>query len=93
MITGTSQDDAAVLMIASDVGFFEAAFSKDGQTREHAFLAQTMGVKQMIVAYKKMVDTSVNYTEAHYDEIRGELPFILKQVGYNVANILFVPNI
>ena len=45
MITGTSQADAAVLMIASDVGGFEAGFSKDGQTREHALLAQTMGVK------------------------------------------------
>merc|ERR1712060_504883 len=49
MITGTSQADAAVLMIAGDVGGFEAGFSKDGQTREHALLAQTMGVKQMVV--------------------------------------------
>merc|ERR1712166_1177605 len=36
MITGTSQADAAVLMIASGEGEFEAGFSKDGQTREHA---------------------------------------------------------
>merc|ERR1712156_193880 len=54
MITGTSQADAAVLMIASDVGGFEAGFSKEGQTREHALLAQTMGVKQMVVAVNKM---------------------------------------
>merc|ERR1711957_1096437 len=57
MITGTSQADAAVLMIASGEGEFEAGFSKDGQTREHALLAQTMGVRQMIVAINKM-DTS-----------------------------------
>ena len=45
MITGTSQADAAILMIASDVGGFESGFSKDGQTREHALLAKTMGVQ------------------------------------------------
>ena len=91
MITGTSQADAAVLMIASDVGGFEAGFSKDGQTREHALLAQTMGVKQMIVAVNKMDDTSVNYSQARFDEIKGELTLYLKKVGYNVANIPFIP--
>ena len=91
MITGTSQADAAVLMIASDVGGFEAGFSKDGQTREHALLAQTMGVKQMVVAVNKMDDTSVNYSQARFDEIKGELTLYLKKVGYNVANIPFVP--
>jgi elongation factor 1-alpha len=91
MITGTSQADAAVLMIASDVGGFEAGFSKDGQTREHALLAQTMGVKQMIVAVNKMDDTSVNYSQARFDEIKGELTIYLKKVGYNVANIPFIP--
>jgi len=62
MITGTSQADAAVLMIAAGEGEFEAGFSKDGQTREHALLAQTMGVRQMIVAINKMDDKSVNYS-------------------------------
>jgi len=58
MITGTSQADAAILMIASGKGEFEAGFSSDGQTREHALLAQTMGVKEMIVAINKMDDVS-----------------------------------
>ena len=91
MITGTSQADAAVLMIASDVGGFEAGFSKDGQTREHALLAQTMGVKQMVVAMNKMDDNSVKYSQARYDEIKSELTIYLKKVGYNVANIPFIP--
>merc|ERR1711992_354991 len=91
MITGTSQADAAVLMIASDVGGFEAGFSKDGQTREHALLAQTMGVKQMVVAVNKMDDSSVNYSQARFDEIKNELTIYLKKVGYNVANIPFIP--
>merc|ERR1719464_1930407 len=91
MITGTSQADAAVFMIASDVGGFEAGFSKDGQTREHALLAQTMGVKQMIVCCNKMDDTSVNYSQARFDEIKGELTLFLKKVGYNPATIPFIP--
>jgi len=91
MITGTSQADAAVLMIASGNGEFEAGFSKDGQTREHALLAQTMGVKEMIVAINKMDDPSVNYSEARYNEIKAELSLYLKKVGYNPAKIEFIP--
>jgi len=91
MITGTSQADAAILMIASDVGGFEAGFSKDGQTREHALLAQTMGVKQMIVAINKMDDSSVKYSQKRYDEIKSELTTYLKKVGYKVDNMPFIP--
>merc|ERR1712039_295760 len=77
--------------IASDVGGFEAGFSKEGQTREHALLAQTMGVKQMVVAVNKMDDSSVKYAQSRYDEIKAELTTYLKKVGYNVANIPFIP--
>ncbi|PTB70334.1 translation elongation factor [Trichoderma citrinoviride] len=48
MITGTSQADCAILIIAAGTGEFEAGISKDGQTREHALLAYTLGVKQLI---------------------------------------------
>merc|ERR1712168_1633680 len=50
MITGTSQADCAVLVVAAGTGEFEAGISKTGQTREHALLAFTLGVKQLIVA-------------------------------------------
>merc|ERR1712084_75232 len=50
MITGTSQADVAVLVVASGTGEFEAGFGKEGQTREHALLAYTMGIKQVILA-------------------------------------------
>jgi len=91
MITGTSQADAAVLMIASGKGEFESGFSSDGQTREHALLAQTMGVKEMVVAINKMDDPSTNYSEERYNEIKGELTSYLKKVGYNPAKIQFIP--
>jgi len=66
MITGTSQADAALLMIDSTTGGFEAGISKDGQTREHALLAYTLGVKQMIVCCNKMDDKTVNWSEARF---------------------------
>ena len=91
MITGTSQADAAILMIASGKGEFEAGFSSDGQTREHALLAQTMGVKEMIVAINKMDDVSTNYSQERYLEIKAELSNYLKKVGYNPAKIEFIP--
>jgi len=91
MITGTSQADAAVLMIASGRGEFEAGFSSEGQTREHALLAQTMGVREMIVAINKMDDPTVNYSEERYKEIKAELSTYLKKVGYNPAKINFIP--
>ena len=91
MITGTSQADAAILVIASGVGEFEAGISKDGQTREHALLAFTLGVKQMIVATNKMDDKSVNYSQDRYNEIVKEVGGYLKKVGYNVEKVRFVP--
>jgi len=50
MITGASQADIALLVISAAKGEFEFAISQDGQGREHAILAFTLGVKQMIVA-------------------------------------------
>jgi elongation factor 1-alpha len=91
MITGTSQADVALLVVASGQGEFEAGISKDGQTREHGLLAFTLGVKQMIVAVNKMDDPSVMFSEPRYNEIKDEVSNYLKKVGYKVAKIPFVP--
>merc|ERR1712168_1495338 len=69
MITGTSQADCAILIVAGSTGEFEAGISKDGQTREHALLAYTLGVKQMIVAVNKMDNTEPPYSEARFKEV------------------------
>jgi elongation factor 1-alpha len=91
MITGTSQADVAILIVASGQGEFEAGISKEGQTREHALLAFTLGVKQMIVCTNKMDDSSVNYAEARYTEIKDEVSAYLKKVGYKPAKVPFIP--
>jgi elongation factor 1-alpha len=91
MITGTSQADCAVLVVASGQGEFEAGISKNGQTREHALLAFTLGVKQMIVAINKMDDKSVNFGEGRYEEIKKEVSAYIKKVGYNPDKVNFVP--
>jgi elongation factor 1-alpha len=91
MITGTSQADVAILIIASGTGEFEAGYSKEGQTREHALLAFTLGVKQMIVCINKMDDKSVNYKEPRYNEIVEEISNFLKKVGYKPKKIPFIP--
>ena len=91
MITGTSQADAAILVVASGVGEFESGISKDGQTREHALLAFTLGVKQMVVAVNKMDDGSVMYGEGRYKEIKEEVSGYLKKVGYKPVKINFIP--
>ncbi|CAN6897802.1 unnamed protein product [Brassica oleracea] len=91
MITGTSHADCAVLIIDSTTGGFEAGISKDGQTREHALLAFTLGVKQMICCFNKMDATTPKYSKARYDEIIKEVSSYLKKVGYNPDKIPFVP--
>jgi elongation factor 1-alpha len=91
MITGTSQADVAILMIASGTGEFEAGYAKNGQTREHAMLAFTLGVKQMIVCCNKMDDKSVDWSEKRYNEIKDELTKYLGTVGYKVDKIPFIP--
>ncbi|KAJ1734539.1 translation elongation factor EF-1 alpha [Coemansia biformis] len=89
MITGTSQADCAILIIGGGVGEFEAGISKDGQTREHALLAFTLGVRQLIVAVNKM-DT-VKYNEARFIEITKEVSIFIKKVGFNPASVPMVP--
>ena len=58
-----SQADCAVLIVAGGTGEFEAGISKNGQTREHALLAYTLGVKQLIVAVNKMDSTQPPYSK------------------------------
>uniref|UniRef100_A0A8C0R6C6 Tr-type G domain-containing protein n=1 Tax=Canis lupus dingo TaxID=286419 RepID=A0A8C0R6C6_CANLU len=91
MVTGTSQADCAVLNVAAGVGEFEAGISKNGQTREHALLAYTLGVKQLIVGVNKMDSTESPYSQKRYEEIIKEVSTYIKKIGYNPNTVAFVP--
>jgi elongation factor 1-alpha len=91
MVTGASQADGAILMISAKRGEYEAGTNPGGQTREHAFLAKTLGVDQMVVAVNKMDDASVNWEENRYEEVKDGVSRLLKMVGYDPSKINFVP--
>lgn len=81
IITTICQADCAVLIVAAGTGEFEAGISKNGQTREHALLAFTLGVKQLIVGVNKMDSTEPPYHEARYEEIKKEVSSYIKKIG------------
>ena len=91
MVTGASQADGAVLFISAKRGEYEAGTNPGGQTREHAFLAKTLGVDQIVVAVNKMDDQSVEWNEIRYEEVKDGMSRLLKMVGYNTDKIHFVP--
>ncbi|KAI5690806.1 Elongation factor Tu GTP binding domain [Leishmania braziliensis] len=92
MIGGATQADVCVLVISSRTGEFETGFEKGGQTREHAMLVRTCGVKQMICVINKMDE--MKWSKERYDEIVGKLKPFLRQNGYDeerAKNLIFMP--
>ena len=82
MITGASQADAGVLVVAANDGV-------NSQTKEHVFLSRTLGVAQLAVAVNKM--DLQDYSEARFNAVKEEVTTLLKSVGYNVEKIPFIP--
>ncbi len=82
MITGASQADAAVLVV-------DVVEGVQPQTKEHVFLARTLGINQMIVAINKM--DRVNYDQKAYEKTKEAVAKLLKMVGYKVDEIPFIP--
>ncbi|RLG29221.1 translation elongation factor EF-1 subunit alpha [Methanosarcinales archaeon] len=82
MITGASQADAAILTVDAKDGVME-------QTKEHVFLATTLGINQLIIAVNKM--DSVNYSEDRYSEVKEDVSALLKMVGYKLDGVNFIP--
>ncbi len=84
MITGTSQADAAVVVVAAPDGVM-------AQTKEHIWLAMTLGVKQLIIAINKMDVTKPEYEEKRYNEVKDEVGKLLRIAGFNTKVIPFIP--
>ena len=84
MITGASQADAAVVVVAANDGVM-------AQTKEHIFLSRTLGVGQIIIAVNKMDIKGVEYAEAKYTAVKTEVSKLLQQVGFKLDQIPFIP--
>ena len=82
MITGASQADVGVLVVASTDGVM-------AQTKEHVFLCKTLGVNQLSVYVNKM--DAVNYDEAKFNKVKTDVSNLLKTVGYKPEKIQFIP--
>ena len=80
MITGASQADVALLVVDASMGGFESGFDKGGQTREHALLARSLGVTQIVVAVNKM--DSADWSEPRFDEIAYRMEEFLVVAGF-----------
>ena len=91
MITGTSQADVAVLMVSAAMGEFEAGISANGATKEHALLAYTLGVRQMVVCVNKMDDKIVNWSQSRFDEIVEDVGAYVKSIGFRKEMVTYVP--
>ncbi|XP_050298359.1 eukaryotic peptide chain release factor GTP-binding subunit ERF3A [Anthonomus grandis grandis] len=89
MIGGAAQADLAVLVISARKGEFETGFDRGGQTREHAMLAKTAGVKYLVVLVNKMDDPTVHWDKERYDECRDKILPYLKKLGFNLNKDLF----
>ena len=89
MITGASQADAAILVVSGKKGEMEVGIAANGQTREHAYLAQTLGVKQLVVAVNKA--DVYDYSEDRYNEVKESVGDLLKNIGFRVKDVPFVP--
>ncbi|KAG0330240.1 HBS1-like protein [Dissophora globulifera] len=90
MISGTAQADVAILVVDSTTGEFESGFDANGQTKEHALLARSLGVQQLVVAVNKM--DAVGWSEARFEEIVQKLEqFLVKDASFKKSNLIFVP--
>ena len=89
MITGASQADCALLIVSAKTGEYEAGISAAGQTREHIFLAKTMGINQLVVGINKMDE--VNWSKERYEEVKAGISKLLRMIGYKVDKVPFVP--
>jgi len=91
MIMGAAMSDFAALVISARKGEYEAGFERDGQTREHAQLAKSLGVQKLVVVINKMDDPSVAWKEERYNEIKSGVEDFLNGCGYEPEDLIFIP--
>jgi peptide chain release factor subunit 3 len=92
MISGAAQADVAILVISARKGEFETGFEKGGQTREHVMLIKTAGVAKVVIAINKMDDSTVQWDQGRYEEIKMKLTPFIKGAGFNPkTDVTYLP--
>ncbi len=81
MITGTSQADAAFLVISAPSGV-------QPQTKEHLWLLRTMGLQNLCIVINKM--DAVEYKEETFNKVKEEVSNVVKSVGYKLEKVTFI---
>lgn len=89
MISGTSAADCALLIIDSNKNAFESGFFQGGQTKEHAVLAKTLGVKQLIVCINKL--EIWNWSKERFDYIKAQLEPYLETLEFKSKDVTYIP--
>ena len=102
MISGAAQADVALMVVDGSPGEFEAGFERGGQTREHAWLVRSLGVREIVVGINKMDLVSadlihchrsfqVDWSQDRYDEIVEALKPFLVSAGFSASKTTFIP--
>ncbi|ORY28311.1 P-loop containing nucleoside triphosphate hydrolase protein [Naematelia encephala] len=89
MISGAAQADVALMVVDGSPGEFEAGFERGGQTREHAWLVRSLGVKEIVVAINKM--DLVSWSQDRYEDIVEALKPFLVSAGFAASKTTFLP--
>jgi len=79
MITGSTQAEAAVLLVAADAGLQE-------QTHRHAFMLSLLGLKQLVVVVNKM--DLVGHDQGRFETVQGEILSRLAEFGLRPGAVI-----
>lgn len=79
MVSGASSAEAALLVVDAKEGVRE-------QSRRHGYLLSLIGVRQVVVALNKM--DLVDFDEARFGAVAGEIGAYLTALGLHVAHIV-----
>ena len=82
MITGASQADAGVLVVAANDGVMP-------QTKEHVYLSKTLGINQLIVAINKI--DLVDFSQEKFEEVKEDVSKLIQTIGFNPDEVPFIP--
>ncbi len=82
MITGSTQAEAALLLIDAQEGLRE-------QTHRHAFILSLLGIKQIMVVLNKM--DLVDYSQQRFDQLKGQIMARLQELDMEVAPGMVIP--